>query len=81
MSAYLIEVDDSKSGVCYPTIVGPFSDFADATAFAEEAGMGSDAEGQGGYNAVHVICDETAETPEGYRKLHPWRFDAQVGDA
>lgn len=77
MSAYLVEVDDTKVGVMYPTIVGPFPDVATATAFAEELSMGEAAQGgQGGYSAVHVVSDETCDlTPEGYREQYAWRID------
>lgn len=70
MSAYLIEIDDTKRGVCYPTVVGPFSDSNSAVQFAEKYGMGRIAEqGQGGYSAVHVIADDTCgQTPEQYRE-------------
>lgn len=70
MSAYLIEVDDTKQGVCYPKIVGPFPDSDSAMQFAAKYGMGTVAEGgQGGYSAVHVIADDTCDqTPEEYRE-------------
>lgn len=77
MSAYLIEVDDTKRGVMYPTVVGPFPDVESATAFAEEMGMGLAAEsGQGGYSAVHVIADETCDyMPDSYREAYAWRVE------
>ena len=77
MSAYLIEVDDTKRGVCYPTIVGPFPDSASASAFAEEMGMGEAAQnGQGGYSAVHVVSDGTCDyVPARYREEYAWRLE------
>lgn len=75
--AYLIEVDDTKQGVCYPTIVGPFPNCDAAAAFAKETDMGSAAErGQGGYSAVHIVAEETSDyTPEAYREAHDWRWE------
>lgn len=80
MSAYLIEVDDTKEGVCYPTVVGPFANSESASAFAQMMNMGTAAqEGQGGYSAVHVISDETCDyTPERYRKAFAWRLGEEV---
>jgi hypothetical protein len=77
MSAYLIEVDDTKQGVIYPTIVGPFSDAESAAAFADEFAMGTRAEaGQGGYSAVHVVSDGACDyTPERYREVFAGRLD------
>ena len=82
MSAYLIEVDDTKSGVCYPTVIGPFPDADSAQAFAEQMDMGTAAQGgQGGYSAVHVISDETcSRTPEQYREDFSWRLDEEADD-
>lgn len=77
MSAYLIEIDDTKRGVTYPTVVGPFPDAESAAQFAEMTGMGTAAEdGQGGYSAVHVISDARCDsTPESY--WQDWQKDAQ----
>lgn len=82
MSAYLIEVDDTKSGVIYPTIVGPFDSVETAAAFADELGMGTAAEaGQGGYSAVHVVADATCHhTPTSYREAYPWRLADEDDD-
>jgi len=74
MSAYLIEVDDTKQGVCYPTVVGPFANPEAAFEFAHKTAMGTAAEaGQGGYSAVHVVSDE-------YRAAFAWRFEDEDGD-
>lgn len=79
MSAYLIEVDDTKDGVCYPTIVGPFNDYDEAQSFAEEAELGMAAEaGRGGYSAYHVVCDDTATQPEDFRRTHSWLFNKET---
>jgi hypothetical protein len=80
LNAYLIEVDDTKDGVCYPTVVGPFADTNAARAFATEMQMGTAAQGgQGGYSAVHVISDESCDhTPERYREEYSWRTDEEV---
>lgn len=77
MTAYLVEVDDTKQGVCYPNIVGPFSDEESAATFAAELAMGRAAEGgQGGYSAVHVVSDGTCDyTPAAYREAYAWRLD------
>jgi len=76
MTAYLIETDDTKQGVIYPTVVGPFSDAETAATFAAEFAMGTAAEGgQGGYSAVHVVSDGTCDyTPERYREVYAWRL-------
>jgi hypothetical protein len=69
VSAYLVEVDDTKRGVHSPMIVGPFPDEDAARAFAKECEMGTSAESDGGYSAVHVVSDETCDqTPEEYRE-------------
>lgn len=69
MSAYLIEVRDTKEGVCYPPVVGPFPNRDAAERFAEELGMGTADPFEGGYAEVHVICAETCDyTPETYRE-------------
>lgn len=74
--AYLIEVADTKQGVCYPTVVGPFVDPAAAAAFAEELRMGDDAMDQGGYSCAHVISDEGCDfSPESYREAYAWRLE------
>jgi len=72
VSAYLIEIDDTKRGVMSPTVVGPFKDEGAARAFAEEMQMGEAAQsGQGGYSAYHVISDATCDySPERYREEH-----------
>lgn len=68
MSAYLIEVYDSKQGVLYPRIIGPFDGAETAEAFAEEYCLGLQSQdGDGGYSAYHVVCDETCDmTPEKF---------------
>jgi len=80
VSAYLVEVDDTKDGVMYPSVVGPFPDADAAAAFAEEFSMGTAAEAwQGGYSAVHVISDEDCNyTPERYREAFAWRLGEEV---
>lgn len=76
MSAYIIEVDDSKQGVCYPTVVGPFADSDSAERFIQRAGMGTAAELNGGYSAAHVVCDARCDySPEGYLEAYSWRFE------
>ncbi len=68
MSAYLIEVDDTKQGVCYPTVIGPFADEEEARRFAEVTALGTAAQGgQGGYSAAHIVSDDWCDfTPERY---------------
>jgi hypothetical protein len=76
MSAYLIEVDDTKQGVIYPAIVGPFPDAEAANAFAEKHRMGQGIGGQGGYHDYHIIGDETCGyTPEAYAEAYAWRLE------
>jgi hypothetical protein len=78
VSAYVIEVQDTKQGVMYPTIVGPFPDTDSAQAFADEMAMGTAAQrGDGGYSAVHIVDDDLCDyTPEQYRKkLACWLGD------
>lgn len=77
MSAYLIEVHDSKQGVCYPDVIGPFPGAEDARRFADEMDMGRYAEwsGEGGYSEVHVIAPSTCDySPEEYRRDNEWRL-------
>lgn len=57
MSAYIIEVDDSKRGVLDPTVIGPFPDCEAATNFAIRCHLGTKEEVQGGYSTFHVIGD------------------------
>ena len=69
MSAYLIEIDDTKQGVMHPTVIGPFDDELAAHVFADDMDLGTAAQnGQGGYSAAHVISDDHAITPERYIK-------------
>jgi hypothetical protein len=66
MSAYLVSVQDDKSGVLYPLIVGPFPDVETAEKFCDSHEMGQEAQnGQGGYSACHVIADETCHQSPG----------------
>lgn len=79
MPAYVIEVDDSKEGVCYPTVVGPFKNEKAAYAFAEEMQMGTAAESQGGYSAYHVISTANCNyTPKKYRAAYAWRLGEEI---
>lgn len=74
MSAYLIEVRDSKEGVLYPDIIGPFQSAEEAEDFAESAGLG-EIGAEGGYAAFHVIADETCDySPNGYREQFSYKF-------
>lgn len=79
MAAYLIEVSDTKEGVCHPTNVGPFADAKAAAEFASEMQMGTAAEsGQGGYSAAHVISDEMCDySPELYPEAYAWRINEE----
>jgi len=66
--AYLIEVDDTKDGVCHPTVIGPFDDCDSAAEYAEMLELGTASQsGQGGYSDCHVICDCLCDySPEQY---------------
>jgi hypothetical protein len=77
MSAYLIEVDDTKDGVISPPVIGPFPDTGAAEAFATKYRMGNAAEsGQGGYSAYHIISDDACDySPEKYAEDFSWKLE------
>jgi hypothetical protein len=77
MSAFIIEVADTKDGVIYPDIIGPFKDGAEAEAFAVKFGLGLSAEmGAGGYSAYHIVSENTCDyTPDKYAEAYDWKLE------
>lgn len=81
MPAFIIEVADTKDGVIYPDIIGPFEDEEAAEAFARKFGLGLSAEmGDGGYSAYHVVSEKNCDyTPESYAEAFDWKLE-DVGE-
>lgn len=79
MSAYLIEVDDTKLGVCHPTVVGPFATDQEAQAFAEKYHMGDSIRyGEAGYSACHIVSDGTCDySPGSFAEEHDEECECQ----
>lgn len=72
MSAFIIEVADTKEGVLYPNIIGPFENDAEAEDFARIFGLGLKAQmGDGGYSAYHIVSENTCNyCPNSYIDNH-----------
>jgi hypothetical protein len=81
MSAFIVEVADTKDGVISPDIIGPFKDEDEAEAFAVKFGLGLGAEmGEGGYSAYHIVSEKTCDyTPQEYAKAYDWKLEGQEG--
>ena len=84
MSAYVLLTRDDKSGTISPTIIGPFDTHEDAATFIDpdtKAGEYIDRmesaylDTYGGYAAVVIVSEDTAENPDEYAKHAVWYFD------
>ena len=83
MAAYLIQTSDTKEGVLYPTVIGPFATEEQAVAFqdwvTEALPYLTGGTVDGSYIALHLVCRETCDqSPEEFLDNHDLEWPATL---